>query len=126
MLSGTDQELGADLLRDTKREFLRGGIVHWNDDHSAQCASKKRRHPLGGIWPPNQNAFAFGDSSICQLTRAAKCQFGNLAIGPARSAISAALYVGVLLASLYKAAEIFADRAALHRTAPHLIVFANP
>src|SRR5207245_9561451 len=77
-------------------------------------------------WPPNQNAFAFGDSSICQLTRAAKCQFGDLAIGPARSAISAALYVGVLLASLYKAAEIFADRAALHRTATHLLVSPNP
>src|SRR5437667_10284684 len=112
MLSGTDQELGADLLRNTKSERWRGGIVHWNNDHSAQCASKKRRHPLGGIWPPNQNAFAFDDSSICQLTRAAKCQFADLAIGPARSAISAALYVGVLQASAENAGEIFAGRAA--------------
>src|SRR2546421_9832537 len=116
MLSGTDQELAADLLRDTKREFLRGGIVHWDHDHSAQRTSEKRGDPLGAVGSPDQNAFAFGDSSTCQLTRAAKCQCGDLAIGPARSAISAALHVGVLSTPLQKIVEMLADRTALHRT----------
>ena len=114
MLARTDHQLSIHLLIDALGEVGGAGIIDRDNDHAAQGATEKRRHPLGRVRPPQQDAFAFTNSAFLQFAGKAEGSLGHLPIGPAHGAVSAKLNVSALPPSSQKTFEVFDHGAALH------------
>src|SRR5205085_9760848 len=114
MFTRADQEFSIYLLTDTLDEVGSAGVVYRYHDYAAQCAAEKHRHPLRRIWSPQQDAVAFSNSTLFQVTGKLECSFGYLSIAPAHAAVTATLNVGTRLALLQKVVQVVENRAATH------------
>ena len=114
MPAGTHHQPSIHLLINALGEVGGAGIIDGDDDHATQGATKKRRHPLGRVWPPQQDAIAFNYSTFFQFAGKAEGSLGHLLIAPAHGTVSAKLNVGALSPSSQKAIEVFDNGAALH------------
>jgi hypothetical protein len=112
MLLGTHHQPSIHLLMNALGKVGGAGIIDGNNDHAAQCATKKCRHPLGRVWPPQQDALALTYSAFFQFASKAEGSLGHLPVGPAHGPVAAMLKVGTLPPSSQKIFEVFNHGAA--------------
>src|SRR5689334_14285108 len=114
MLLGTHHQPSIHLPINALGKVGGAGIIDGNNDRAAQCATKKCRHPLGRVCPPQQDALAFTNSTFLQFAGKAEGSLGHLPVGPAHGPVAAMLKVGTLPPSSQKIFEVFNHGAAFH------------
>ena len=92
-----DNELGIHIGRDALGEIMCGDSVHGHGHGAAQHAAKECSDPFRRVLAPQHHTVALADISCLQFTGKAKCQFGQLLVGPAQRAEPAAVDVGDLV-----------------------------
>ena len=105
--AGAEQEFGVHFARDPLDEIFCCDAIHRHHYRAAQHAAEKRRHPLGAVFAPEQDAVAGGDVAGFQLAGELAGGLGDLAVGPTQSAVAALVDVGGLRAVPVEKVEVF-------------------
>ena len=78
-------------------EIDRGVVIHGDDNHAAESATKEGCDPFRSVLAPEHHAIALRDSPRLQFASESKGHFQNFAVGERLSPVSAPLAVGALL-----------------------------
>ena len=97
-----------------EREVCAGGIVHRNDDDTAQDTAEKYAHPLRGIRRPDDNAITLRNPVSLEFARETERSRSDVTVAPADDSIPAPFDVGTLRPQASKIIEVIEKRAALH------------
>ncbi len=110
----THAQLGVDLIGDAAGEVWRGDLVDWDDDGSAQQASKKSCDPLCAVFAPDEYLVAFADAAGFEFAREAVGRAEDVAVAPSLGAISAAMDVRGLASVAAKVVQVVKNGGASH------------
>ena len=109
VVTGTNQKLRLNLLKNPDSKIGRGGVVHGDRDYAAICAAQKCRNPRRRVRAPDYDAIAFANSAGGELASEAECQACHVDVGPTRKAISDTLGIGPFFPKPLKVCQIVGD-----------------
>ena len=109
VITGTNQEPGLDLLKDPDSKIGGGGVIHWDGNDSAICATQKCRDPSRRIRAPDYDAIAFANATRGKFASETEREPGYLAVSPAYKPVSDTFGIGLLTAKPIKVGQIIGN-----------------